>query len=319
MILAGIDIGTNATRLLIAEISTAAHRTLYAARATTRLGQDLERIGELSPEAQERTLEVLEEYAGIIGRYAVDDATVVGTSSLRRAANASRFIEQVRKRTGLALSVISGNEEARFTLVGVRRALSQGEKDPLAHALVADIGGGSTELIITRAGTVCSDTSLDLGAVYLTERFLSSDPPAPDEVHAVRTAVRYRLATWEREQARPGGCDVGTITVCAGTAGTITTLAAMTQGLTTYDPDRINGYELPRDAIAGLIDRLASASVDERAQMAGLEPGRADIILAGAIIAHELMMRCGKGSMLVSDWGLREGLVFDRFERLTTG
>lgn len=315
MILAGIDIGTNATRLLIAEISTTAYRTLYAARSTTRLGQDLERTGLLSPDARERTLGVLEQFARIIGRHAVDEAAVVGTSSLRRAANASQFVEDVRKRTGLGLTVISGNEEARLTLVGVQRALSQGATDPLAHAVVADIGGGSTELIVTRDGAVCSDTSLDLGAVYLTERFLSHDPPSPDEVQAVRNAVEEGLKAWERGQAGPAGCDLRRISVCAGTAGTITTLAAMAQRLREYDPDLINGYALSRDAVAGLIDRLTAATVAERAQMAGLEPGRADIILAGAIIAQEIMMLCGNASMLVSDWGLREGLVFDLFQR----
>lgn len=314
MILAGIDIGTNATRLLIAEISTSTYRTLYAARATTRLGQDLERIGSLSPEAQERTLEVLDEYARIIGRYAADETRVVGTSSLRRAANAPWFVEEVRARTGLALTVISGQEEARLTLVGVRRALSRGVVDPLAHALVADIGGGSTELIVTRNGSVCSDISLDLGAVYLTERFLRSDPPAPDEMRAVRNAVAEGLAAWEREQSGPDGCDVRSISVCAGTAGTVTTLAAMAQDLAAYDPERINGYDLSRDAVTGLIEKLAPATVAERSLMAGLEPGRADIILAGAIITQELMMRCGRDSMLVSDWGLREGLVFDLFQ-----
>jgi exopolyphosphatase/guanosine-5'-triphosphate,3'-diphosphate pyrophosphatase len=319
MMLAGIDIGTNATRLLIAETSNTTHRTVHAARAMTRLGQDLERTGTLSRDAQERTVRVLEEFVILIARHSVAHTAVVGTSSLRRAANAAAFVQEVRERTGLELSVISGSEEARLTLLGVRRALESGYADPLVHALVADIGGGSTELIVTKAGVVCSDRSLDLGAVYLSEQFLASDPPHRDEVRRLRSAIERELDAWEHEQIGSAGCDLRSISACVGTAGTITTLAAMAQELAPYVAERVNGYRLSRGTVAFIIERLCRTSLAERSTIPGLEAGREDIILAGAIIAFELMTRCGKDTMLVSDWGLREGIVFDLYRRLTAG
>jgi exopolyphosphatase/guanosine-5'-triphosphate,3'-diphosphate pyrophosphatase len=210
--------------------------------------------------------------------------------------------------------VISGQEEARLTLLGVRRALSaglQGTNDPLADALAVDIGGGSTECIVTKEGTVVSDASLDLGAVYLTERFLKHAPPPAEDLRELRRSIGTVLDAWEAEHLRPLGLTAASQDALAGTAGTVTTLAAMAQKLTRYVPERINGYHLTRPALDGIVEELSRATVEERRNMPGLERGREDIILAGAVIAQEIMERCGRAEMLVSDWGLREGIVFD--------
>jgi exopolyphosphatase/guanosine-5'-triphosphate,3'-diphosphate pyrophosphatase len=318
MILAGIDIGTNAIRLLIADISATSHRSLCTARTMTRLGKDLDRTGVLSPEARERALAVLHEFSLLIDRYSVQHVVAVGTSALRKAANASAFVREVRERTGFDVSVVSGQEEARLTLLGVRRALSGGEGgtgDPLASALIIDSGGGSTEFIVTREGKVSSDTSLDLGAVYLTERFLKRAPPLPEDLKALRRSVRQDLAMWEAERLHPLGMNAASPAVLVGTAGTITTLAAMAQELPQYDPDRINGYHLTSRSLNGIIEHLSRTSLAERRNMPGLEEGREDIILAGAVIAQEIMEYCAKAEVLVSDWGLREGIVLDLLER----
>lgn len=314
MILAGIDIGTNTIRLLVAATSDSSHQELYSGRTITRLGQGLDRTGALAPDAQERTFKALEEFAAIIARHSVERTSAVGTSALRNAANAAEFITGAKQRAGIDITVISGEEEAQLTLRGVRRALSHGSStgaDPLASALVIDIGGGSTEIILTRQGGIASMESLPLGAVYLTERFIHHDPPTEDELDDLRTAVTRELDALHAKNIRPAS-----LNTCAGTAGTVTTLAAMDQKLKEYDPDRINGYVLSRSSLDSMVAMLSVTTLDVRRRIAGLEHGREDIILAGAIIAQEIMKRCGTPEMLVSDWGLREGIVFDLYEKL---
>jgi exopolyphosphatase/guanosine-5'-triphosphate,3'-diphosphate pyrophosphatase len=320
MILAGIDIGTNTIRLLVTDTSDTTHRELYSGRTITRLGQELDRTGMLAPEAQERTLKVLELFSHVIGRHSVDHIAAVGTSALRNAANAAEFITAVQKRSGIEVAVITGDDEAKLTLLGVRRALSQGkraEEDPLASALVIDIGGGSTELMTTGQGKVETMMSIPLGAVYLTERFLRNDPPLSEEMDSLRRVVSKELDAWEREAFRGRVVRPSSLATVAGTAGTITTLAAMDQALARYDPTRINGYILTRSSLDRLVNMLSVSTLDARRKMTGLEAGREDIILAGAVVAQEIMGRCGARQMLVSDWGLREGIVFDLYEKLS--
>ncbi len=314
MILAGIDIGTNTIRLLVTATSDSSHQELFSGRTITRLGQGLDRTGALAPDAQERTFKALEEYAAIIASHSVERTSAVGTSALRNAANAAEFIAGAKQRAGIDITVISGEEEAQLTLLGVRRALSPvsgAGEEPLASALVIDIGGGSTELIVTRQGSIASMESLPLGAVYLTERFVHHDPPLGDELDSLRKAVTRELDALHAKNIRPAS-----LTTCAGTAGTITTLAAMDQELKEYDPARINGYVLSKASLDSIVAMLCVTTLDARRTIAGLEHGREDIILAGAIIAQEIMGRCGTRAMLVSDWGLREGIVFDLYEKM---
>jgi exopolyphosphatase/guanosine-5'-triphosphate,3'-diphosphate pyrophosphatase len=320
MILAGIDIGTNTIRLLVADTSETTHRELYSGRTITRLGQGLDRTGMLAPEAQERSLKAIEAFSHVIGTYPVARIAAVGTSALRNAVNAAEFIAAVRNRAGIEVAVITGDDEARLTLLGVRRALSGGkraEADPLASALVIDIGGGSTELIATVQGKVETMTSIPLGAVYLTERFLMNDPPLREEMDSLRRVVNKELDTWERDALHGRDVRSSSVANVAGTAGTITTLAAMDQALPEYDPAKINGYILSRSSLDRLVSRLSVSTLDERRTIAGLEAGREDIILAGAVVAQEIMERCEARQMLVSDWGLREGIVFDLYEKLS--
>jgi exopolyphosphatase / guanosine-5'-triphosphate,3'-diphosphate pyrophosphatase len=319
MILAGIDVGTNTIRLLVADIGETSYQELSAGRTITRLGQGLDRTGVLSPEAQARSLDALSAFVEVLRRYPAVPVAAVATSALRRAANAGSFLQELRQRTGLDLRIIDGREEARLTLAGARRALVKGNLtggDPLDSALLIDIGGGSTELIVTEEGRIRSDRSLDLGAVYLFERFLRSDPPGEEELGLLRRAVRSGLDAWEEELFRETGCRPESPAVVAGTAGTITTLAAMDQAMTDYDPDRINGAVLSADSLDGMVRMLSRTTLSDRKRIPGLEAGREDIILAGAIIAQEVMRRTAKHGMLVSDWGLREGILFDRFEAL---
>jgi exopolyphosphatase/guanosine-5'-triphosphate,3'-diphosphate pyrophosphatase len=319
MILAGIDIGTNTIRLLVADIGETSYQELSAGRTITRLGQGLDRTGALSPEAQARSLDALLAFAEVLRRYPAAPVAVVATSALRRAANARTFQQELKRLTGLDLRIIDGREEARLTLAGARRALLQGrprDEDPLASALLIDIGGGSTEIIVTEEGHIRSERSLDLGAVYLFERFLRSDPPAQEEIELLRREVRHGLDAWEEELFRETGCRPDMPAVFAGTAGTITTLAAMDQAMIDYDPGRINGAVLSADSLDGMVRLISRTALSERKRIPGLEAGREDIILAGAIIAQDVMRRTAKRKMVVSDWGLREGILFDRYEAL---
>ncbi len=312
MILAGIDIGTNTLRLLIAETGPDSYREISSDRRITRLGQHLDRTGALSPKARERSISVLADFSEHIRQHAVHRVAAFGTSALRNASNSGEFIAEIKKRTGLDIRVIPGEEEARLTMLGVARAL-RGERgnDPLSSVLVIDIGGGSTEIITQHPNGQITEASLPLGAVYLTERFIAHDPPTGSELGRLRKAAGLELDK-HREVLKPYPNRV-----LAGTAGTITTLAAMDLRLAKYDPDAINRHRLTRDAIDAMVRKLGLSTLRERRTIPGLEHGREDIILAGAIIAQEIMARAGAPMMLVSDWGLREGIVFDLYEQLT--
>ena len=318
MILAGIDIGTNSIRLLVADVSGTTFHELQSARTITRLGQDLERTSAISDGAWSRSLLVLQEFSDIINKHQTLQTVAVGTSALRRAANSSAFIAEVQQRTGIRIRIISGEEEALLTLRGVKHALSpRGDlsQDPLLSSLIFDIGGGSTELIVTRDGAIAAAESLHLGAVYLTDRFLKHVPPLPGEIDALVSLIRKELDAWEDRMLERTGMRPEAVEILAGTAGTITTLASMDLNMTDYDPLRINGYTLTKAALDRMVHELSAASPEERHTIIGLESGREDIILAGALVAKGIMDRCGKDELLVSDWGLREGIVFDLFDR----
>jgi exopolyphosphatase/guanosine-5'-triphosphate,3'-diphosphate pyrophosphatase len=319
MILAGIDVGTNTLRLLVADVGESSYQELAAGRTITRLGEGLDRSGALSPDAQARSFDALAAFAAVLRRYPGTAVDAVATSALRKAVNARPFLQEVQRRTGLELRIIDGAEEARLTLAGARRALSRGSRsggDALASSLLVDIGGGSTEIILSGDGAIRSAQSLELGSVYLHERFIRSDPPDAGEIERLRQEVRGAIAAWEAGLVRETGRRAASAVTLAGTAGTITTLAAMDLEMIDYDPGRINGHVLSLDALDDRIGMLARTTLSQRKGIPGLEAGREDIILAGAIIARELMQRAAKRELLVSDWGLREGIVLDRFARM---
>ncbi len=291
MILAGIDIGTNTLRLLIAEAGPDSFHELYSGRKITRLGQGLERTGCLSREAVERSVRALLDFTEQIGHFFPHSVCVIGTSALRNASNSSAFLEEVKDRTGLDVSVISGEEEARLTLMGVTRAVSAGgtqkKSTPLDNALVVDIGGGSTEIITMGSHEPPIIVSLPLGAVYLTEQFIRHDPPSREEIDYIRQGIMEVL------ESQAGTIKPGSFRLFIGTAGTITTLAAIDQGLVAYDPARINRSVLTRETLDEIIKRLGTSTLAERRTIRGLEKGREDIILAGDLITQEIMKKFG--------------------------
>lgn len=308
MRLAGVDIGTLTCRLMIARAAPDGRLSeLHAERKIVRLGEGLERDRGLRPAAMAGVLEVLRIWRKLIDSYRVDAEVVVATSAVREAANREDFVVAVKGETGFEVEVISGEEEARRTMLGIRSGLPAG----VSCVSGLDIGGGSTEFILDRPGSPPVVKSVKLGVVRLTEGTLTHDPPTPQEIQIARNLVTQAVL-----EARS---HLGTITGTAlvGTAGTITTLAAMALQLPTYEPARIHNYRLALTTVAELEGRILGCAREQRRGWPGLEAGREDVIVAGTIILRGVMEGFGFSDCLVSDYGLREGILLDLAARLS--
>ncbi|HVZ72455.1 MAG TPA: Ppx/GppA family phosphatase [Polyangia bacterium] len=302
--LATIDVGTNTTLLLVARVDDDGAITVLDERAEiTRLGRGIGHDGALGAEGIAKTLEALRGYAEII-RARGARVAAIGTEGLRRASNAADFLGPAAEILGAPIEVIAGDREAALTF---RAAAESFPDEARARTLVVvDIGGGSTEIIIAERGAVRFRTSLPLGSVRLTEKHVRPDPTSPsspDEREAIAREVDAALAAvpWPRD-ARP---------LLVGVAGTVTSLAAMALALATYDPARVHGFDLSLPALDGEIARLAAATQAERERFVGLDPRRADVILAGAILLGRLARAAGVEAIRVSDRGIRWGLLYE--------
>ena len=316
--LAGIDIGTNTLRLLIAEFTPdGSYRKIESNRQVTRLGEEISRTGRLTAGAMERTLAVLEEFSRTCSRYPAAGIYTAATSAVREASNGADFVRMVKERAGLDVQVISGDEEARLTMLGVSSGLDIEGKD----VLLMDIGGGSTEFVSVSKGEISFKVSTDIGVVRFTEQYIHSDPPESGEIEALESAIKERLKGLESSTFSKGGLRGiwGRQGGLIGTAGTVTTLAAIEQKMTVYDPDKVNGCRIRRDRIQEMRRMLSRMKMKEREQVPGIEKGREDIIIAGAVVVDEVMEWFGFGEIVISDSGLREGLVIDLYHRLSKG
>ncbi len=305
---ASIDIGTNSIRLLVAEIDGMGNlKKIMTRRKITRLGEDFVRTGRISPKAMGRSAKVLEEYANLLKECNIRTTVAVATSIVREAANRDEFLQQVYQSTGLEVTVISGDEEARIALIGILSIID----DLVDRAVVVDIGGGSTEFIVVQGKVPLATYSTELGSVYLTERFIQSDPPSTAEVGKLEVFINNRLSSMLRcsFEAQTGT----SFSFLVGTAGTITTLAAMDQKMNVYDQGRINRYVLTRESVKIIYKRLQRIPVPERYVLPGLEKGREDIILAGTAVVVKIMEVLGFHEMIVSDYGLLEGIILSCF------
>jgi len=302
MRLAGVDIGTLTCRLLIADLLPGGRlNEVRSERRILRLGEGVDQTKQLSVVAMDRVLQCLREWREMIDASSVDAAAAVATSAVRDAENRDEFLDRVMREVGFEVELISGEEEARRTLLGIRSGLPVGVTDVLA----LDIGGGSTEFILDRPGENPVVRSIDIGVVRLCERLLQHDPPTDDEVRQAR-----EWATRETKAAVAGMGSYHTATF-VGTAGTITSLAAMAQKLSAYEPARIHNYQLKLSTIQELEQTLLSRKKTDRAGLPGLEKGREEVIAAGAIIIRTIMETLGLSAVLVSDLGLREGVLLD--------
>ncbi|MGE3979420.1 MAG: exopolyphosphatase [Nitrospira sp.] len=304
---AGIDIGTLTCRLLIADLAPGQPlQEIRSDRRILRLGEGVDQTKRLSPTAMDRVIHCLQEWQDIINDYHIESSSVVATSAVRDAANRDEFLEWVKREAGFEVEVITGDEEARRTLLGIRSGLPIGVTDVLA----LDIGGGSTEFILDRPGQKPVIRSIDIGVVRLCERLLHHDPPTDDEVCQAREWVTRETKT------AVAGMDNYRQATFVGTAGTITSLTAMAQKLPTYEPARIHNYQLKLETIRELEQTLLSRTKAERVGLPGLEKNREEVIVAGAIIIRTIMETLGQQGVLVSDLGLREGVLIDLAVRM---
>lgn len=301
--LAGVDIGTLTCRLLIADVSTTDGRLteLRSERRILQLGEGVDQTKQLNIVAMDRVLQCLKEWRELIEASHVDATAVVATSAVRDAANRDEFLDRVKREAGFEVELISGEEEARRTLLGIRSGLPHGVTDVLA----LDIGGGSTEFILDRPGQKPIVHSIDVGVVRLCERLLQHDPPIDGEVRQARE--------WVARETKATVADMGNYQAATfvGTAGTITSLAAMAQKLPVYEPARVHNYLLHLSTIQKIEQTLLSRKIADRAGLPGLEKGREEVIAAGAIIIQTVMETLGLPSVLVSDLGLREGVLIE--------
>jgi exopolyphosphatase / guanosine-5'-triphosphate,3'-diphosphate pyrophosphatase len=289
-----VDIGTNSTRLLIAEPDgEGALRELERRSEVTRLGEGVDRTGELAEEPQERVFAVLADYAAQIADHDVERTTAVMTSAVRDASNGAQFAERVRREHGVEGRTLSGDEEAELTFRGATAARPAGD----GRLLVVDIGGGSTELVIGDGDRVASHVSTQNGVVRHTERHLHDDPPTREQMDALARAVR---ADFERH-ARAG------VESAIAVAGTPTSCAAIDLAIEPYDPSRVEGHELSVERLAEIRDRLAALPLAERREVPGLHPDRAPTIVAGVLILLEVLAAFGLERVSVSErdilWG----------------
>jgi exopolyphosphatase / guanosine-5'-triphosphate,3'-diphosphate pyrophosphatase len=302
---AAIDIGTNSVLLVIAAVEAAGPRALLERATITRLGEGVDKTRRFAPAAVARNLACLRAYADDLRAHGSPRLDVVGTSALRDAEGAGAFLDEAERILGVRPRVIVGDEEARLTFRGALSGLGARLAGKL---LVFDIGGGSTELIVGDAlggAPPESRVSLDIGSVRLFERHVQSDPPAAHELAAIEADIERALAT-AGPLSLANGHDPLTL---VGVAGTVTTLKALELGLAPYDATRVHGAVLTLDAVESLCAKLATLPLAERTRLPGLEPKRADVIVAGALIVRELMRRAGAAQAIVSDRGVRFGLL----------
>lgn len=299
---AAVDVGSNSVRLLVVDgDGTPLVRTMRI----TRLGQGVDEHGRLDDGALARTMEALGEFRDQWRRRGVDRRVrVAATSAVRDAADRERFFEQVREVTGVDAEVLTGEEEAALAHAGATRAVVVDEP-----AMVLDVGGGSTELVIGAPdGGVAASVSLQLGCVRLTERLLPTDPPTPAELAAAREEVVARLDEAQRRLGEAGASPRQARSV-VGVAGTATTLGALHLGLTAYDPDAIHGARVPAGALRDLAVQLAATPAADRAGLGPVQAGREDVIHGGGMIVAAVVDRWGFEELVVSEADSLDGLA----------
>ena len=283
MRIAAVDLGTNTTRLLVADVVDGRIEELQRETRITRLGEGVDARRRLLPVPIARVRNVLSDYRRTVESLGAERTLVVATSAVRDAENGEAFLGEIEWSYGFMTRLVNGDEEAELTRRGV---------EPAPGTLVLDIGGGSTELIVDDF-----HVSLDLGSVRYTERFVHTDPPTPAELDQCAAAARAVLQ--ERVTARANAA--------VGVAGTVTTLAAL--GLETYDRERVHGHHLSLDGARRQLDRLAALPLAERREVPALEPERAPVIVAGAVILTEALAFFGLDAIEVSERDILDGIA----------
>ena len=289
-----IDIGTNSTRLLVADVAGGRVSPLERRSTVTRLGRGVDLSGHLAGEAIEDVCGAIRDYIGMLEELGAETTDAIATSAVRDADNGSAFIAELRERFALSARVLDGEEEARLTYLG-----ATSESAPSEPTLVIDIGGGSTEMVVGTGTEISFHDSLQAGVVRHSERCISSDPPTAGELEALAADVRGLIeeSLGAGVEARQG----------IAVAGTPTSLAAVELGLEPYDPSRVHGHVLELPSIQRMLSQLASAPLAERVEIPGLHPDRAPTIVAGVVILVEAMRAFGLERVTVSEHDILYG------------
>jgi exopolyphosphatase / guanosine-5'-triphosphate,3'-diphosphate pyrophosphatase len=293
---AAVDIGTNSTRLLVADVDDGRISDSKRETRITRLGEGVDERRRLLPVPIARVRNVLTDYRRTADTLGAERTLAIATSAIRDAENGEAFLGEIEWSYGFVTRLLSGHEEALMTYRGVTS-----DRDLQAGTVIVDIGGGSMELVAGNPDSVRWHDSLDIGSVRLTERFLHTDPPTRDELDACAGAVRALLAERFPDEIRER------TESAIGVAGTITSIAALALGLEEYDRDRVHGSHLSSDALAQQLERLAAAPLAERRTFRPLDPDRAPVIVAGAVIARETLSFFGLDGLEISERDILDG------------
>jgi exopolyphosphatase / guanosine-5'-triphosphate,3'-diphosphate pyrophosphatase len=301
---AAVDCGTNSIRLLVADVDpeTGSFVDLDRLMTIVRLGQDVDRTGRLAPEALVRTFAACDEFAAIISSRGVQQTRFVATSASRDASNRDEFVAGVRARLGVDPEVVAGSEEAALSFTGAVRGLGPHSGTP--PYVVVDIGGGSTEFV---RGTATPDSamSVDIGCVRMTERHLRDDPPTASQINLAVADIDAAIAAAAQSVNLDGAGSL------VGVAGSVTTVAAIHLGLTSYDPSAIHGSRIPAEDVCRISDRMLAMTRAERALIPAMHPGRVDVIGAGALILQRVVERMGVAEVIVSETDILDGICWN--------
>lgn len=309
---AAVDMGTNTFRLLIAEVRAGYQKNdynikdIYSERIITRLGEGVSENGLLKKEAIERGINALEKFCKVIARYDISNISVVATSALREAKNREEFLKKAKDETGFEIEIISGEEEARKISRGMLIGIT-----PPKTALLADIGGGSTELIFIKEKKPVLIRSLNLGVVYLAEKYIKNDPPTKKDLEQMGQEILQTIMPAAKSLIRLMPEDA----VFIGTAGTVTTLSAISQHLTRFEHNKIHNSKLTTEKIKDTFSIISAIPAKERIKYHPFEPESLDIIVPGTLILLKLIETFGFKEIIVSNYGLREGIILEFYEK----
>lgn len=295
-----LDIGTNSIKLFVFSIEKNEPKTIIDTNNISRLGEGMQKTGKISEEAMNRNIQALNNFLKIAKKEQVDEITAVGTMCLRTAKNSVDFIKKVSKELDLEIQVIPGKEEARLSYLSVLSTIGKTDKE----MVVFDTGGGSTEFIFGEGTIIENRISLDLGAVYPTEKFLKSNPVTEQELEKMLSYMKDFFSEKIGEKKA---------NYLVGIGGTVTSMGAVMHKMIKYDPKIIQGSKLSIDEVNRQIEMYQNKTIEQRKAIPGLQPKRADVILAGAGIIKTVMQILKLHKFTISDRGLRHGLMFDKY------
>jgi len=296
-----IDIGTNSIKFFVAEKDESGKwKNILDFSEITRLGEGLEQTGKINENAIERNLAAVEKMLLTARKENVQEVIAVGTMALRTATNAKKFIDRVAAKCDVLIEILSGEEEARLSYLAVKSGIGLSEN----RMLIFDTGGGSTEFIVGSGDMIEKQFSLNVGSVRFTEQILKSDPVTDAELKKAVSAIEKDLRELKFEDK---------LDVLVGMGGTMTNLGAIHHKLMVYDSSVIQGTKLKRASIDQFVDLFKSKTIKQRSEIVGLQPKRADVILAGTLIVCSIMKKAEMDSVTISDRSLRHGLIVDRF------